>query len=345
MIEVHHEIDPIAREWDELASRVGASPFVRPGWFSRWWGAFGSGELSILALRREGRLSGVLPVCCSGRLVSSPTNWHTDLYGTIAEDAAARSALFAAVLESSPRRVDLSFLDEDSGDIDSLAEASGRYHLVSRMMTRSPFVSIEGDWDSYWRGLSKNLRSTVRRCHSRLEERGEVSFEMVERSDRLDELLDESFRLEATGWKGERGTAILCRPETLRFYRQTAHWAAEQGLLRLSFLRVDGQPVAFNLCLETEESHYLLKLGHDAKLDRLGPGTVLTAEQVARAFSLGLRTYEFMGGPDRYKLRWSNGTRELLRVQGFAPTPAGAIDRLIQTRGRAIAKKVLRRGS
>ena len=101
--------------------------------------------------------------------------------------------------------------------------------------------------------------------------------------------------------------------------------------------------MAFNLCIETSEAHYLLKPGHDPELASAGPGTVLTSELVSRAFSMGLDRYEFLGADDRYKLRWTKQCHDLVRVQAFARSVPGAADRLVQTRGRAVAKAVLRR--
>jgi CelD/BcsL family acetyltransferase involved in cellulose biosynthesis len=345
VVETHDAIEPLGAEWGDLAERAGAPPFLHPVWFETWWRAFGAGRLEVLTSRRDGRLAGVLPLRTRRGLISSPTNWHSDLYGPVAEDEEAKLELLGAVFARRPRRVDFSFLGGESGDLGLLERAAGGRRLVSRVMLRSPYVPVEGDWDSYWTSLSKNLRSTVRRCRNRLEERGAVTIEVSEGRDRLDEDLEVCFRLEATGWKGERGTAIASQPDTLAFYTEISRWAAEQGILRLAFLRVDGAPVAFNLSFEAGGRHYLLKLGHEAALDRLGPGTVLTAELVKRAFDLGLESYEFMGGPDRYKLRWTGGEcRELLRAQVFARSPSGWIDRMVQTHGRALAKRALRRG-
>src|SRR5205823_9937115 len=47
-------LDPggqLAEEWEELAERVSASPFVRPGWFEAWSEAFGSGPLLAVTAR------------------------------------------------------------------------------------------------------------------------------------------------------------------------------------------------------------------------------------------------------------------------------------------------------
>jgi CelD/BcsL family acetyltransferase involved in cellulose biosynthesis len=336
-------IKPVEREWEELADRVGASPFVRPGWISAWWEAFGSGSLPVFVLRRDGRLGGVLPMMRHRGTLLSPTNWHTPGFGVVAEDDAARLALFEAIVGEGPRRVDLSFL-ADAADVQCLRRAAERYRLVERVVIRSPYVPVESDWDSYWRGLSRNLRKTVRRCRNRLAERGEMVIEVADGREDLDRLLEEGFRLEASGWKGEEVTAIVSRPETRRFYETVSRWAADAGILRLAFMRIDGEAVAFNLSFEAGGRHYVLKLGHDAELNSLGPGTVLTAAMVERTFALGLQSYEFLGGDAAYKLRWAPSCHELARVQAFAPTASGAVDRLVQTSGRNIAKKLLRRG-
>lgn len=344
LIERHGAVESVAAEWDRLALGVGTPPFLRPGWIAAWWEFFGSGRLEVLVSRREGKLTGVLPVARRAGGVFLLTNWHTPSAGAVAADDDARAALYAAAIAGGPRRFDASFLPAEAGDVGCLGEAAARYHLSTRVVQRSPYVPIRGEWDAYWGSLSKNLRGTVRRCRNRLADHGEVTVEVGEGGDGLDVLLEEGFRLEGSGWKGEAGTAIVARPETRGFYEAISRWAAEDGILRLAFLRVDGEAVAFTLSFESNGRHYLLKPGHDAARDSLGPGTVLTADMVERAFSLGLDSYEFLGAADRYKLRWADSCRELLRIQAFAPGPAGTVDRLAQTRGRRIAKKLLRRG-
>ena len=341
-IEIHQKVDSIAAEWDELARRVGASPFERPGWFSCWLDAFGAAGLEVVALRRDGRLAAVIPMLSHRGVVRSPTNWHTPRFGPVAEDEGARRAVLGALSRDRPRRLELSFLD--SGLVADLKAVSGAALENARCIMSSPYVPIDQGWESYWQGLSKNLRSNVRRRRKRLAALGEVEVEIIEDEDGLAESLEECFRLEAGGWKGERGTAILSSPQTARFYERVAHWATKVRLLRLCLLRLDGRIAAFNLSLETDSRHYLLKLGHDISLNDASPGTVLTAAMVERAFQRGLDSYEFLGDRERYKLHWAPDCHEMERVQLFAPSLRGRVDRFVQTRGRPIAIYVLRRG-
>jgi CelD/BcsL family acetyltransferase involved in cellulose biosynthesis len=116
------------------------------------------------------------------------------------------------------------------------------------------------------------------------------------------------------------------------------------GLFCFASLRVNGRMVAFNLSLETADAHYLLKLGHDVELASASPGTLLTAAMIERAFSLGMKSYEFLGDADPYKLRWTQRCREFVQAQSFAHTPTGLIDQIAQTEGRAIARRLTRWG-
>ena len=80
-------------EGDDLADRVHASPFLRPGWFAAWSSAFGGPPIELLTVRRGGRLTGVPPLVRTGPSFRSPTNWHTPEFSPVAEDRADVLAL------------------------------------------------------------------------------------------------------------------------------------------------------------------------------------------------------------------------------------------------------------
>jgi CelD/BcsL family acetyltransferase involved in cellulose biosynthesis len=346
VIEQISNIDSVEEEWAALAERAEPSPFLHPGWFLAWWRAFGAGRLELLALRRDGELAAILPLRRSRGALRSPTNWDSDVFGAVAADEAARRELLAGLFALRPRYLDFSFLEADRPEPAELAVAAGRYALNRRTILESPYLDhsrFEG-WDAYWEGLSGKHRGNVRRARRKLEELGQVEFELLDDpGERLDELLAAGFAIESSGWKGERGTAIDSAAESRAFYEDAAAWAAGRGILRIGFLRVDGRPVAFHFGLEAAGVQYLLKLGVEAELAKVGLGWIVLAEMVEHGFAAGLARTEFMGAADPYKTRWANDTRTLLRVQAFAPGPFGTASRLVQTKGRTLAKRVLRR--
>jgi CelD/BcsL family acetyltransferase involved in cellulose biosynthesis len=275
--------------------------------------------------------------------VLSPTNWHTPVFGAVAESERAREALARAMLARRAARVDVALVDSADPSLDALRRAAtARGHrVVERVVMRSPYVPLEGDFDGYRETLPRKLRKELGRLGRRLADEGSVEYAFEDGSERLGELLDEGFGVEGSGWKTEAGTAILSCPETHRFYGDVARWAAARGTLVLSFLRLDGRPIAFDLCIEEAGAIHVLKGGFDAAYSRFGPGSLLTANSIERAYSRGLRSYELLGADDDYKRVWTGTVRDRVRFQAFAPSPAGRVSHLAWTRGRAIAKRAL----
>lgn len=331
-----------AAEWEALADRCHASPFLRPGWLHAWWESFGKGTLEILTLRRgwDGRLVGLLPLRRLSGALLSPTNWHSPQFGLLVEDGEAAEALMCALFRDRPRRVDLRFLDHDAAGQLGIQAMSEGYHIICRTIQRSPYVTIDGDWDSYQRGIGKKVRSELLRRRRRLEQEGRLVLAVEDGGVRLEELLAEGLRVEAAGWKTEQGTAIGSHPETRRFYTRIARWADTRGWLRLAFLRLEGRALAFDFCLEYDRVHYLLKTGYDPAYRQLGPGKLIRYEMLARAFRSGMTSYEFLGADEPWKLEWTQMGRERQVIQAFRPSPLGVLDWSAHAHGQPLAKRV-----
>jgi CelD/BcsL family acetyltransferase involved in cellulose biosynthesis len=342
-IEVACAPELLTPEWDALADRLRAAPFLRPGWIAAWWAAFGKGTLELFVRRRGGELVGVLPLYRCRGLLLSPTNWHTPRFGLLAEPQDSSRFVEQILLASGgARRISLAFVDSNREELLTwrFAAEAHRFRVLTRTLVRSVAVEIDGDWDAYERALSRNLRGNLRKSLRRLGAAGKVSFESLDGREGLDSLLTEGFGIESSGWKGARGTAIAATPETERFYRALAVWAAERGWLRLAFLRLDGRALAFELSLEENGVYYALKSGFDPAYRAFSPGKLLIHWTLEHAFELGLSRYE-LAGVESYKLSWANTFRDLALFQAFPPSPAGLIDWAAFRYGRPVARWTL----
>ena len=131
------EIERCSEAWDALADRAGAAPFLRPGWVSAWWRAFGRGRLEILTAGSDGRLDAVLPVVHRHGGIHAPSNWHTPQYGLLEADGAG-SRLVARLFDRAPQ-ISLGFLSSRTSEVQQLdraAHAHGYRTLVPRSSTR-----------------------------------------------------------------------------------------------------------------------------------------------------------------------------------------------------------------
>jgi CelD/BcsL family acetyltransferase involved in cellulose biosynthesis len=318
------DLASIEGEWDDLSERVGASPFLRPGWFALWLAAFGSGTPEAIVVRRDGELAGVLPMQRRRGRLRSAANWHSPLFGPVATDEQARALLLDHVFDAGPAGVELSLLNGDGRPVTQAARRAGRV-VLHRTIATSPVVGLDGCFDSYERTLSRNRRRSLRRGRRALEAQGDVSFHVHEGLAGLPQALDEVFEIEASGWKGRAGTAMASRPETARFYSQIAHWAARQGWLRLSFLRLDGRAIACDFSFEFDGTLHSLKSGYDESHRAVGPGALLLHEQLRDAFDRGLDTLDLLGHTDSFKRSWAHGADDRIRVQAFQRNPVGML--------------------
>lgn len=323
---LHRSLGEIASDWEALCDRTSASPFGRPEWFGTMLGAFmATASPALFASYSGGQLTGVLPLVADRGRAQSITNTHTPSFGAVAGGGLAVAALAEAAARAGFHQIDLSYLDRNglTADAAELAATAAGYRVVARAAGESPYVSLEGSWEDYEARLSRKLVKEVRRCRRRLAERGEVRLDVLDGAAGLPELLEDGFRLEASGWKLDRGAAIAGRPARVAFYTRIAEWAAARGTLRLVFLRVGGRAVAFDFCLEEGGAMYALKGGFDPEFREFGPGMICTYDSLAYAHARGLRRYEFLGASDPYKLRWTNEVRPRVHLQAYAQNARG----------------------
>ena len=342
--EWHDDLAGIAPEWEELAARVGATPFLWPRWISAWLAAFG-GTPRIVAIREGRELKAVLPLVRRVGLLASVANSHTPLAGAVAEDPSYLHQIARAVVGARAARTDLRSLDSrDPLQAEMRAAALAHGHSsIERVTDREPYVELDGTFEEYEAGLGRKHRKELGRMRRRLEDEGEVAFEFADGGEGLDALLEQGFAIEGSGWKSEAGTAIRDVPQAIRFYTEIAHWAASRGWLRLAFLRLDGRPLAFDLCLEAGGAFYALKGGYDVDYRRFGPGSLLTLESIRHAFEGGLDSYEFLGTDDAYKLQWTAAVRERVRLQVFSRSVGGRGQDAAWRFGRPLVKRAQQR--
>lgn len=344
VIEVHSSISSIEEEWRELAREARTNPFLHPEWSALWWEAWGKGSLKVFALRNGGRLRAVLPMHLRHWELASLTNWHTPAFGFLGAGNTSISELTEKLFEDRRSVICLDFVDPNDCGLAVFGESAraANYRVLLRSLQRSPYIALHDDWPRYQNGLSKKLRSELRRRRKRLGEIGELRLEIVNGERELEARLEEAFGVEAAGWKGVRGTAMTSHTATRTFYSGAARWAAGAGFLRLAFLRLDNRAIAFDYCFELDGTHYLVKTGYDPAFEKYGPGMLLRNGMLERAFAIGLNNYEFLGDDAPWKRAWADSCRDRLRVQAFSPSVLGTLERVAHTHGRPLAKEVLR---
>ena len=118
----------------------------------------------------------------------------------------------------------------------------------------------------------------LRRQRNRLAEHGAVSFEVARGRDEVASALEIFLTLEASGWKAQRGTALLQYEGDAAFVRRAALALAETGQCEIVSLRAGATPVAAAIVLRHQDRAFYFKLGVDERFAKLSPGVQLTLD-------------------------------------------------------------------
>lgn len=343
-VEVVTTLDGLIRigpAWDHVVDQAGIThPFLSHDWVRSWWEAFGARRvLKVLLIKDQDELIGIAPLMISRtafyglpvRELGFIYNDHTPRFDFIVlRDQAAVYDAISQHLKERRKEWDVMKLCQLVSDSPTLAEVArvweeSNYRVGLWPSTSSPYLTVSGAFDDHFASLPRGVRTNLKRRLKRLEEHGPVEFERVSDPAEIDVALAEAFQMEAGTWKGAEGTAMDCRPEVKKFYTLLAHRAARNGTLYLTFLRLNGARIAFDLSVIYKDRLFKLKPGYSMEYHACSPGAQLTALTIRDAFERGLTEVDFLGDADLWKLAWTRTTRQNNWVYLFPPTILGRL--------------------
>lgn len=146
-------------------------------------------------------------------------------------------------------------------------------HLRACLDARRPADDVLDD------ALSAKKLKELRRQRNRLaEQHGVVRFEVAHSIDDVARAIEIFLDLEASGWKGERGTALRQHEGDLDFIRRATRGLAETAQCEIVTMRAGDTPVAAAILLRHQDRAFYFKLGIDERFAKFSPGVQLTLE-------------------------------------------------------------------
>lgn len=301
------DLDPHAAAWDTLA---GGLPQCLPMSTHAWSRTLleqviePDGEWVALLAYEGDDLVGVLLAALETRRVLGmrrvaarvPAEYHTEDGDVVLRSdraSVALQALLGALRERVPGllRLDLGAVREDSPTCAALDALPRGFSAVREPAVGGSVFDIQGDVETWFSGLSKNLRSDLKRSRNKARKAGlgEPVISFLTGADAPEDLLATLERLEASGWKGQVGTAIACDETKREKYARLVRRFAAHDMLEWHRLELGGQVAAMHLAVRMGPGLMLLRQGLDQDLARYGPGNHLIRAMVEREFERGGR--------------------------------------------------------
>lgn len=319
-------VDRLADEWRSLCGvAVDDQPFYRPEWIRAYLRAFvPCAKVLLISARAEGRLSLVLPLVeergtfskIPVRKLRSPVNFWAGRFDAVRSRGAEGDAAVSATWEHL-RGLEgwdlVQFRDAPEGgtvsQIAAAAQADG-FRVIEQPDKPSPYVPIPADPDQLKQmPLNSRLRRELRQVRRRLSGRGVLNFYRVDTADR--DALQRFFRLEASGWKGQEGTAIACEPRNQQFFDEIAESASRFSYFSLYMLELNEHLMAAHFGFTLRDCYYSAIVAYDEDFKQCSPGHLIIDEIVRDCAVRGIHCYDTTGQNQEWKMRWTNQVRPM----------------------------------
>jgi CelD/BcsL family acetyltransferase involved in cellulose biosynthesis len=289
-----------ASEWRALAERaIEPNGYNLPDW-ELAVNASARGRTGVSALRawsdassaQDGaaHLIGLVPVISFWRAckIPLPALVSADPYGTLctplldcemAREAVARLMLGAR--QAGAHALVLRDVALDGAAIKAFTEvlqSGGMRPRVLQSYVRASLDATRNADELLHDALGAKKLKELRRQRNRLAEHGAVRFEVARTPQAVASEIETFLRLEASGWKGLRGTALLQDEGDARFIRRATVALAERGQCEIVTLRAGHMPVAAAIVLRHQDRAFYFKLGVDEHFAKMSPGVQLTLD-------------------------------------------------------------------
>jgi len=282
-----------AAQWRALSERA-AEP---NGYYLPEWelavNASARGRVDTDALgawRDASSLIGLAPVISMWRAyrIPLPALVSADPYGTLCTPLLDRDMAEEAVtgILQQARRAGAHALIFRATSLDGAAmkaftdvlHRSGLQPVVLQSHVRA-CLDTTGDADDVLReALGAKKLKELRRQRNRLAEHGAVHFDVARTPAEMATAVETFLMLEASGWKGQRGTALSQDDGDAAFVRRATSALAETGQCEIVTLLAGETSVAAAVVLRHQDRAFYFKLGVDERFAKFSPGVQLTLE-------------------------------------------------------------------
>ena len=341
-----NDLQPYRERWDELASDC---VFRSWAWLTTWWKHYGEGRQLFVLLVFSGytsrdcqtttncaepqfaaeNLLAILPCYIEAnfargqvlRLIGDGEicSDHLDVLAN-PKDLAGTTAALAHTLCETASEWDTTDFTAVGVERVGLVQLNDALVSLGCHSTRKPnlnvwAVTLPEDWEAFLAMQSKSHRKQLRKLERRVLDTGQAAWQLVETPAEFEEIwpvfveLHQSRRISL----GEPG--CFASEPWAAFHYDIAKQLFDAGKLRLSWLEMDGQPVAVEYNFAGEKMTWAYQGGLDPDRINDAPGSLLMIRSIQHAIAEGHTHFDFLRGDEPYKAHWRAEPQETFDLQ------------------------------
>ena len=209
-------------------------------------------------------------------------SWVTPLTASgtphIAENLHA--ATITAFLSGQSRPFLFQAIAADGACHSALQQHAGRYAVFETWARAG--LKISGTYENWLQtNFDQKRRKEFKRLRTRLSEQGNLVSEQLQSSSGVESFASDFLKLEATGWKGKRGTAVANDTQLQKALAAGLHAMHGAGRVKFWQINFDGQAIASLFALVDDGEVTLGKIAHDDAFAKSSPGVLIILDATA----------------------------------------------------------------
>jgi CelD/BcsL family acetyltransferase involved in cellulose biosynthesis len=313
---------------------------MTPEWLGSWWRAYGRNRalLCLVFVDGDRRVVGIAPLFREHKSFFTFRLQNLRMVGAGSGDSDALDFIVKPGAGEMVAKTFVAWLEKetswDTCCLETLApdSATGRQLLAAldhqgwpNWTASAPhfFVDLPPTWEAYLQGLAPEFRPLLTRYAKRLQGRYRVRICRCEGTDQLVSSLQALFTLHQMRWMQRGEPGAFSSPERRDFYLRMAEAFLRRGWLEFWLLALDDETVAVQFCFRYRDTVYLLQEGFNPKYAAEKVGYALRAHVLKEMIAAGAKRYDFLGGDDRYKLRFGASQDTYFDLQFAGDGPLG----------------------
>lgn len=325
-----NELRALETNWNELLEKF-TSPDVgySYNWFHNWGNSFLRDKpIHVVTLEDNDQLVSVMPLYKEKipylktqiSVLKSMTNWHSHRFDLLSkhdsEDVFCKT-ISAAFEEGNANVIVLNFVPENSYIFKWLNKASERmnWDYVTTEHSENFQVKEANTFEEFLGQLDGKFRRNMKAVEKKGQAIQNLSLKKLTDEKEIEYFLEKGFAIEASGWKGNQGTAITCDQSVRRFYEGIAKDLFKRGEFEAYLLGTEENDLAFFYCIKGFGVTRALKIGSNENFRNLAPGMLITIEVLKLLHEKkNFNIWDFCGGHARWKKDWGNHSEKLYNV-------------------------------
>jgi len=193
--------------------------------------------------------------------------------------------------------------------LQEVEQSEAQFRIQRDSFERAAFTPCDSSELYIKQYVPKKSHNNTRRLMRGLEKLGDVTWEFSSPESDYESLAKRFMRIEASGWKGKKGTALASNPSTKNFFLSLIEKCSGLGKARFLTLLLDKKPIAMICNIQSGNFVYSYKTAFDETYAKYSPGIQVEMKKLEHLHRDGIQRSDSCSAPDNQAMNRIYGQR------------------------------------